>query len=422
MEEFAIKAEGLSKFYILGKEQTLPKGLLSKLKHFLLSPFGWLTTQLRTSNDKEVFWALKDVSFEIKKGEIVGFIGHNGAGKSTLLKLLSRITDPSSGYAEVNGRLASLLEVGTGMHPELTGRENIYMNGTILGMSKNEIDAAFNEIVDFAGVERFLDTAVKRYSSGMKVRLGFAIAAHLSPDILIVDEVLSVGDASFREKCLNKMNEVSSQGRTVLFVSHNLAALSNLCSRAYLLENGRIISTGSPQEVISVYMASNESDSCNSLLEIKNRKGDGRVRFQSLTFNNIEYNKGPQIVSGSNLKVNFYLEASKEIADSIMLDVKITFYSGEGQSMFTCSSQASGLNLSIKELRNTSSISMEIPKFPLIEGVYTYNLFMVVGNDISDWIVKAGKIVVHAGDFYGTGYLSNKNKGVLIENSWNLIE
>lgn len=418
MEEIAIKAEGLSKFYKLGKEHKVPSGLYKKLTYFLFSPFDWLRAQLTTTKDEELFWALKDVSFEIKKGEIVGFIGHNGAGKSTLLKLLSRITDPSSGYAKVNGTLASLLEVGTGMHPELTGRENIYMNGTVLGMSKKEIDAAFNDIVGFAGVERFLDTAVKRYSSGMKVRLGFAIAAHLSPDILIVDEVLSVGDASFREKCLNKMNEVSSQGRTVLFVSHNLAALSNLCSRAYLMESGRIIQSGSPQEIISTYMSKTVSQGTKSLLEVDSRKGDGIIRFEDVEFNNISYRETPTIATGENCVVAFKMKVneSAKYDSKSSVDVRITFYNSNGQNLFTCSSEATGVKLNLEDLSNR--LEMNIDKLPLTEGNYSYNLFVTLGGQITDWIQKAGTISVVSGDYFGSGYINGHSEGLIVDNSW----
>lgn len=204
--------------------------------------------------DDSVFWALKDVSFEVKEGEVLGIIGRNGAGKSTLLKILSQITDPTSGRIEINGRVASLLEVGTGFHPELSGRENIYMNGTILGMTRREIDSKLDEIIDFSGIEKFIDTAVKFYSSGMKVRLGFSVAAHLDPEILIIDEVLAVGDFEFQAKCLGKMKDVSNQGRTVLFVSHNLEAVKSLCSRALFLNGGHILHEGSALETVSFYL------------------------------------------------------------------------------------------------------------------------------------------------------------------------
>ena len=204
--------------------------------------------------DSNILWALRDVSFDVKKGEVVGIIGRNGAGKSTLLKILSRITPPARGSIEIHGRSSSLLEVGTGFHPELTGRENVYLNGTVLGMRKKEVDSRFDEIVEFSGVEKFLDTPVKRYSSGMMVRLAFAVAAHLEPEILIIDEVLAVGDSAFQEKCLNKMQDVGTSGKTVFFVSHNMAAVTRLCERVIMLENGRVIADGPAREIVNDYM------------------------------------------------------------------------------------------------------------------------------------------------------------------------
>jgi lipopolysaccharide transport system ATP-binding protein len=220
----------------------------------LASPLRYLASTLRPLKEAETFWALKDVSFEIKQGEVLGIIGRNGAGKSTLLKILSRITEPSSGRAVINGRVGSLLEVGTGFHPELTGRENIYLNGAILGMKKAEIDKKFDEIVEFAEVEKFLDTPVKRYSSGMYVRLAFAVAAQLEPEILLVDEVLAVGDVAFQRKCLGKMGDVARQGRTVLFVSHNMGSIANLCSHGILLGDGKVIYQGSSEKTIGKYL------------------------------------------------------------------------------------------------------------------------------------------------------------------------
>lgn len=249
----AIRVEGLGKMYRIGREASHAATLQGKIKDSILSPFQWLSGQIREPTEKEVLWALKDLSFEIKQGEVVGFIGHNGAGKSTLLKLLSRITEPTTGYADIHGRIAALLEVGTGMHPELTGRENIYMNGTVLGMKKNEIDAKFEEIVEFSDISRFLDTPVKRYSSGMRVRLGFSIAAHLEPEILVIDEVLSVGDAAFQAKCLGKMHDVASVGRTVLFVSHQMDMIRALCDRCMLMSQGRILLDGKAEDVIDSY-------------------------------------------------------------------------------------------------------------------------------------------------------------------------
>src|SRR5262245_52345252 len=259
MGDLAIRVVGLSKLYRIGLAGSRHKvfgdtiaGVGSKISQFIRhSTASKLVTRDSNSN---TFWALKDVSFEVKRGEVVGIIGRNGAGKSTLLKILSRIVEPTTGRAEIHGRVGSLLEVGTGFHPELTGRDNIYLNGAILGMKRVEIRRKFDEIVAFADIERFLDTPVKRYSSGMYVRLAFAVAAHLDPEVLIVDEVLAVGDGAFQKKCLGKMQDVASGGRTVLFVSHNMAAVSRLCSRGILLRQGRVVADGRIAQVVSTYL------------------------------------------------------------------------------------------------------------------------------------------------------------------------
>ena len=257
MSDIAIRVENLSKMYHIGetiRHDTMRDVLVSGLRR-PFSMFNGQSSANGTGEHEDEFWALKDVSFEVKRGEIVGVIGRNGAGKSTLLKILSRITEPTSGKAEIHGRVGSLLEVGTGFHPELTGRENIYLNGAILGMKRVEIDRKFDEIVAFSGVERFLDTPVKRYSSGMYVRLAFAVAAHLEPEILLIDEVLAVGDADFQRKCLGKMGEVASEGRTVIFVSHNMGMITSLCSRALLLDEGQVTTQGTASDTVLVYFS-----------------------------------------------------------------------------------------------------------------------------------------------------------------------
>ncbi|MCX7841001.1 MAG: ABC transporter ATP-binding protein, partial [Anaerolineae bacterium] len=262
MTDIAIRVEHLSKRYYIGKVQKRHDTLRDAISDFRFRISDWLSravthhSPLATRNS-DTIWALRDVSFEVKRGEVIGIIGRNGAGKSTLLKILSRITEPTEGRAIINGRVGSLLEVGTGFHPELTGRENIYLNGAILGMKKAEIDRKFDEIVAFAEVEKFLDTPVKHYSSGMYVRLAFAVAAHLEPEILLVDEVLAVGDAAFQKKCLGKMGDVAREGRTVLFVSHNMAAIQQLCSKAVLLQSGVLRSWGTVRQVIEMYLADN---------------------------------------------------------------------------------------------------------------------------------------------------------------------
>ncbi len=260
MSEPAIKVEGLSKRYRIGVEEDQHDTLFGALSSWVKSPIENYRRVKRLSSfgDDEaddIIWALKDVSFEVERGEVVGVIGRNGAGKSTLLKILSHITEPTSGYAKIRGRVSSLLEVGTGFHDELTGRENVYLNGTILGMSKTEVDRKFDEIVAFSGVEKFIDTPVKRYSSGMKVRLAFAVAAHLEPEILLVDEVLAVGDVGFQKKCLSKMEDVTDEGRTVLFISHNMGMVRSLCERTILLKDGQVALDGPTDESINQYLA-----------------------------------------------------------------------------------------------------------------------------------------------------------------------
>lgn len=271
MSKSVISVENLSKAYRIGLKEEVPDTIMGAMKGILRAPFRnarrlrRLNTNIATQEDsdtEETLWALKDVSFEVNQGDVLGIIGRNGAGKSTLLKVLSRITEPTSGRAVIRGRVSSLLEVGTGFHPELTGRDNIYMNGTILGMRKKEIDRKFDEIVDFSGVEKFLDTPCKRYSSGMQVRLAFAVAAHLEPEILVIDEVLAVGDAEFQQKCLGKMQDVAKRGRTVLFVSHNMQAVRSLCSRAISLRQGMVISEGLADDIVNEYLANSSTPKC----------------------------------------------------------------------------------------------------------------------------------------------------------------
>lgn len=271
-----IEVSGLSKRYRLGLKEKVADTLIGQVSQALRSPWENLKRLRELSkfnqDDDSVFWALRDVSFEVKEGEVLGIIGKNGAGKSTLLKILSQITEPTSGKIQIHGRVASLLEVGTGFHPELSGRDNIYMNGTILGMTRKEIDSKLDEIIDFSGVEKFIDTPVKFYSSGMKVRLGFSVAAHLEPEILIVDEVLAVGDFEFQKKCLGKMEDVSkNQGRTVLFVSHQMDAVNRLCSRVLVLKDGKISFDGDQSNAIKKYLGKNDFEFGGSVIfEINN--------------------------------------------------------------------------------------------------------------------------------------------------------
>jgi ABC-type polysaccharide/polyol phosphate transport system ATPase subunit len=297
MSDIAIRVEGLGKQYRIGGPQARYRTIRESVVEAAKAPFLRLSSALRGEGSRangDTIWALKDVSFEVERGEVVGIIGRNGAGKSTLLKVLSRITEPTEGWAEIHGRVGSLLEVGTGFHPELTGRENIYLSGAVLGRRREEMDRRFDEIVDFSGVEQFLDTPLKHYSSGMQVRLGFAVAAHLEPEILLVDEVLAVGDAGFQRKCLGKMGEVAQGGRTVLFVSHNMGMVRRLCGRTILLSAGRKQAIGVTANVVDRYLAEHDKDSspfvylpaakpdalgCATLLWFRDRDGVPKARF-----------------------------------------------------------------------------------------------------------------------------------------------
>lgn len=295
--DVVISVENLSKRYLVGHEgpqeryNSLRDTLMRHGRNFARKTLDMARgRQIVQGDEVEEFWALKDVSFEVKRGEVLGIIGRNGAGKSTLLKILSRITEPTSGRVVLDGRVASLLEVGTGFHPELTGRENIYLNGAILGMSKAEIRRKFDEIVDFSGVEKFLDTPVKRYSSGMYVRLAFAVAAHLEPEILIIDEVLAVGDAEFQKKCLGKMQDVAKGGRTVLFVSHQMGTISRLCTNAILLQRGIVEIAGSVQEVVKRYNGGTKQTQCATFDPHKTRPSITRISIDDSALSSGEFN------------------------------------------------------------------------------------------------------------------------------------
>ncbi|PZX49798.1 ABC-type polysaccharide/polyol phosphate transport system ATPase subunit [Algoriphagus ratkowskyi] len=302
-----IKISNLSKRYRIGVKENQALTLAGQLGNIIKSPWSNLKRLREMSKfgveDESVFWALKDINFEVNEGEVLGIIGKNGAGKSTLLKILSQITEPTTGKIEIKGRVASLLEVGTGFHPELSGRENIYMNGTILGMTRREINSKLDEIIDFSGVEKFIDTPVKFYSSGMKVRLGFSVAAHLEPEILIIDEVLAVGDFEFQRKCLGKMEDVAGQGRTVLFVSHNMEAVSNLCHQTINLISGEIDFIGNTREGITKYL-------CNSILAKKEYIDTTEDRINKLTEIKIETSLPNQIQRfGEKLVIKIKLTA-----------------------------------------------------------------------------------------------------------------
>ena len=425
MSDVVIRAERLSKLYKIGALKQRHTTLRDQLVHSFKSLFsgnGRRSPQPSTPSSidgrPDTIWALKEVSFEVKQGEVVGFIGRNGAGKSTLLKILSRITEPTSGRAEIYGHVGSLLEVGTGFHSELTGRENIYLNGAMLGMRKAEVRHKFDEIVAFAGTEKFIDTPVKHYSSGMYVRLAFAVAAHVEPEILIVDEVLAVGDVAFQKKCLGKMQDIASQGRTVLFVSHNMAALQGLCSRACLLSAGQIAGEGLPIEVVRRYFAETSQAAPVSLEEREDRQGTGEVRFVKAYVVDGEGRPIDTALCGQDIGivVSYRSRDDQPVARG---DIHIAFYTSLGQIMFNCSSEGSGSSLGV--LPASGEVVCHIPELPLAPGKYVFNLFLTVGGGgVVDWVQQAGYLDVAAGDYFGTGQLKTHNEGFLVKHTWSV--
>ena len=370
-------------------------------------------------NSREDFWALKDVSFEIKQGEVVGIIGRNGAGKSTLLKILSRITEPTSGRVRLRGRVASLLEVGTGFHPELTGRENIFLNGAILGMARTEIQKKFDEIVNFAEVERFLDTPVKRYSSGMYVRLAFAVAAHLEPEILLVDEVLAVGDAQFQKKCLGKMEEVSRGGRTILFVSHQMAAVQNLCEKGILLKAGSVAQEGPIGQVIAQYLAEASERGEVSWANRADRQGTGALRFESVTLRDGQGKEVHSLTCGA--PAAFHLRVINT-AGGDLKNVRIGFGidTDLGDRIAVLATYLAREDFS-EVPPDVGLIRINVPRFPLAAGRYRYTLYASVNGEVTDWIKHAGTFDVEPGDFFGSGQLPPHGQGdLLIDHSFTM--
>jgi lipopolysaccharide transport system ATP-binding protein len=405
-----IKAENISKQYRLGYVGS--GSIKDDLKRWWYGIRGKEDPLLTVgeSNDRtrkgesDYVWALKDINFEIQQGDTVGIIGRNGAGKSTLLKLLSKVTAPTTGNIKVKGRIASLLEVGTGFHGELTGRENIYLNGAIMGMRKHEITRRLDEIVDFAGVERYLDTPVKRYSSGMYVRLGFAVAAHLDNEILIVDEVLAVGDAEFQKKCLGKMGDVAKgEGRTVLFVSHNMAAMQNLCKHGVLLENGKIKLDGIIENVLNSYM-DNSIVNHSTLSSITKRKGNGNLIFTDCKV--ISLDTGDLIQSFGKIKIELFYNIDKKInIKSYKIDLGINNYLGDRVAWLSTTLIKSKFNI------NNNKVVFEIDNLTLAPGDYSFNLFAEINNEVADWLTEVSPFIVVERDYYNNGTIIPKNQG-----------
>lgn len=372
-----------------------------------------------SANDKSPseFWALKDVSFDVQQGEVVGIVGRNGAGKSTLLKVLSQITEPTEGEVRMRGRVASLLEVGTGFHPELSGRENIFLNGAILGMSQAEIRRKFDEIVAFAEVEKFLDTPVKHYSSGMYVRLAFAVASHLEPEILVVDEVLAVGDAQFQKKCIGKMQDVaSSEGRTILFVSHSMAAVLNLCKRGIHLESGKKMMDTDAHSAVNNYIQSLEQAARVNLQERTDRKGNGALRFVSFELKDRYGQSITRVRSGQDVIIALrFIGSTTDILKNV--HVALGVHGRHDENLFHLSTRNQGSDFA--ELPSRGVINCTIPHLPLQPGRYSFNIYCTINGDIADWVRNGGMIDVESGDFFGTGQLPPLNQGhFLVGHSW----
>ncbi len=412
MSDIAIRVEHLSKQYHIQSANDRHDKLSDQLVDGLRSLFG---RKCRPHVSQTSFWALKDICLEVKRGEVIGLVGGNGAGKSTLLKILSRITEPTEGRAEIYGRMSSLLEVGTGFVGDLSGRENVYLSGAIMGMKKSEIDQRFDEIIEFSGVEKFIDTPVKHYSSGMYVRLGFSVAAHLEPEILIVDEVLAVGDAVFQQKCMGKMGDVAKEGRTVVMVSHNMAAIQGLCSECYLLKSGQLVARGDPRTVIEQYTAAAKSAQVIRVGERKDREGTAEIRFEEVAILDDNGRLIDHALCGQNISIAVSYRAVDDKPIS-RLDVHISFYTDLGQFMFTCSSEASGHPFDV--LAPQGQVFCLIPELPLSPGRYSFNLYSTVRGEMADWVQQAGSLVVAAGDYFGTGQLKTHSQGFLVKHKW----
>lgn len=376
----------------------------------------------RTDDRKKkakIFWALRDISFSVKKGEVLGVVGRNGAGKSTLLKILSRITPPTSGSALIKGRVGSLLEVGTGFHQELSGRENIYLNGSILGMKQSEIKKKFDEIVDFSGIEKFLDTPVKYYSSGMTTRLAFSVAAFLEPEVLLVDEVLSVGDAEFQKKSLGKMEDITkNEGRTIIFVSHNLNAIEGLCSKCILLDGGKITMDGDTDDVINKYMSRSSDIQDNDKVIAVNRQGSGEYQFSRFWLENSSGNRIESILSGQD--VYFIFEIRQKNKKNLK-DFKISFSILDNFEHSLILHRTDYKKFDIKQMSKKNIFKCLIRSFPLSEGRYKIGLYLENKDGVVDSPGVVKNFQVNSGDFFkNASKIVVNHSPFLVDGEWSI--
>jgi lipopolysaccharide transport system ATP-binding protein len=411
----AIRAAGLSKAYRI---RSARRGTYKTLREEV---GGLASRWVRGSGTEkaQTIWALENVSFDVDEGQIVGVIGRNGAGKSTLLKILSRITEPTRGHIDLWGRVGALLEVGTGFHPELTGRENVFLSGALLGMRHHEIARRFDEIVAFAEVEEFVDTPVKRYSSGMYMRLAFAVAAHLDPEILVVDEVLAVGDVAFQRKCLGQMNRVARSGRTVLFVSHNMAAVASLCTRAMVLRGGhRVFGPGDVQDAIRTYLDDVATLGTTRLADRIDRQGEGQLRVTDLEILDGEGKRASVFISGQPIEFRLKYESRGEAAPrNVAAAISVSLQAGSFLTMLY-SEAAMGVFPAVPPV---GTISCTLDRLPLTQGAYTLNVTVRTSGVIQDWVQEAAVLNVDSGDFFGTGRLiPQSHQGVLVDQRWRL--
>ena len=427
MADYTVQVTNLSKRYPLVTKEPLHNTFVGYFLSLLYKPFKNLrelrklsAAQDSSSKIDGYLWALKDINFKSQSNEIIGIIGTNGSGKSTLLKILSKITRPTNGDVRIKGKVASLLEVGTGFHHELSGKENIYLNGSVLGMKKNEIDAKYDEIIEFSGINEYIDTPIKRYSSGMRVRLAFSVAAHLDPDILIVDEVLAVGDAEFQKKCLGKIGDVAQSGRTVFFVSHDLNAVMSLCNRVIWIHKGKLMNDGEPKKVIQNYIDSSSkiSNSTVDLLNIDNRvrwKGDEALQLTKINLKNQSHSTS-SFITGDKFIVNIDFKLNNLDLIDAPIELIIKIQNQNMNDVLVLSNLSSNKKLLISDSKGL--VKCLIPKLPLGEGVYNINLEAKIAGGPADKINGAASFEVLPGDFYGTGFASNLQSDFYAESIW----